>query len=97
MTEYQKTIDQIEDEAERFPAQMLLAQDVFKFSFAEAKKIALAFNSNAELFATLDRVSSYVAESELEDELKGHLMGLLTDEAEVIAFSRSARCSVIAI
>jgi hypothetical protein len=89
--------DAIRDEAEKFPPCMLLVRDLFSFSYAEAAKVSEKFGCNADIFAALEEVKAYLAESSLPDDQRELLVQLLAEEAEVIAYSQTTRCSVIAL
>ncbi len=93
-----RAIFKIENEAGRFPAQMLLIPNVFEFSFWEYKSLLnTVFSSNADLLAALHKTRDLISDSNLEDPTKTEVLDLLRDEIEVVAYSHTARCSVISM
>lgn len=96
--DHQAAIFRIESEAGRFPPQMLLIPNLFEFWFREYQGILSAsFSSNAELLAALRTTLDYIQQSDLENDTKDEIIGALHDELEVVSYSNSARCSVIAM
>ena len=89
--------DIIEDEAGRFPDHMLLIRDLFAFSFAEASELSLGFSSNSELFELMSKVAAFVRESNLPPDEVEQIVAMMEEETRVIAFSQTARRSVIAL
>jgi hypothetical protein len=89
--------DQIRDEAEKFPRYMVTIRDVFSFSFAEAAKVTEKFGCNADLFAAFEEVKAFLEKSTLPEDERDLLIQLLCDEAEIISYSQTTRCSVIAL
>jgi hypothetical protein len=93
-----RAIFKVESEAGRFPTQMLLIPNVFEFSYWEYKGLLnTVFSSNADLFAALHKTKSLIADSNLDDPTKTGVLDLLQDEIEVVAYSHTARCSVISM
>jgi hypothetical protein len=77
---------------------MLMVRDLFAFSYAEAAKVSEKFGCNADIFAALEEVKAYLAEQQsLPEAHLELLLQLLTEEAQVIAYSQTTRCSVIAL
>jgi hypothetical protein len=96
--DHERAVFKIENEAGRFPAQMLLIPNLFEFSFEEYRALlTTAFSSNAELLAALRKTADFVQDSDIDAELKNDVIHLIKDEMEVVAFSQSARCSVISM
>jgi hypothetical protein len=93
----QEIVEVIRDEAEKFPLCMLLIRDVFAFSFEEATKVSEKFSCNSELFAAFEEVKAYLADCPLPDDQRALLIHLLQEEAQVISYSQTTRCSVIAL
>ena len=89
--------DIIEDEAGRFPEHMLLIRDLFAFSFADASNLSLSFSSNSELFDLMSKVETYIRNSDLPPDEAEQIISMMEEEIRVIAFSQSARRSVIAL
>ena len=97
-SDHERAVFQIENEAGRFPAQMLLIPNVFEFSFWEYKALLnTAFSSNAELLGALRKTSEFVEASDLDEPLKTEVLQLIQDELDVVTYSHSARCSVISM
>lgn len=86
-----------EEEAERFPAQMLLVPDVFTFSFAEANALAKNFGSNGALFGAMVTVAKYIETAELPADDRETLAQLLHEEIEVMSYTQTSRSSVISL
>ena len=87
----------IEDGAERFPKQATFVWEVFSFSFVNAARILDRLGSNTELINVISSVRSYIEVAELPDEDKAIIDALLQEEIEVMSFSQTSRCSVIAL
>jgi hypothetical protein len=95
---HQAALLRIESEAGRFPPQMLLIPNLFEFWFREYQGLlAEAFSSNSELLAALRTTLDFIEESDLQDDEKEEIIDALHDEIEVVSYSNSARCSVIAM
>lgn len=87
--------DDPQDRAMPMPRQLVLVDDVFRFSFAEAQKVLRDLGSGADLLITLEDVVGFVQNADLPPDEKATVSSLINDEIEVIAFSQAARSSVI--
>lgn len=96
--EKEREIFRIENDAGRFPSQMLLIPNLFEFSFAEYETILhTTFSANADLLAALHKTMTFVEGSDIDEALKGEVLQLIEEEFEVVSFSQAARCSVISM
>lgn len=96
--DHEKAIFKVESEAGRFPAQMLLIPKVFDFSFLQHRELLdTTFNSNAELLLALQNTMDFVQSSDLDEVLRSEVVQLIEDEVDVMSYSQTARCSVIAM
>lgn len=86
---------QFDDAAIPMPRQMVQVPDVFQFSFKAAKTIQAELGSGASLILVLEEVVEFIRSSSLAEDEVELVTSLIQDEIEVIAFSQSARSSVI--
>jgi len=94
----EEAVDKIEQTAGHFPVQMLLVQNLFDFSFAPYQQILQrSFATNSELISVFESLEETIQASDYEENAKQDVIGLLREESEIIAFSKTARSSVIAM
>ena len=87
----------IEDNAGRFPVQMLLIRDVFSFSFAQATETGQFFSGAVDFCNIFEKIIAFLQSSSLPPEDIETLVTLMQEEAEVISFSLRSRSGVIAL
>lgn len=85
----------IDDSALPFPQQMLMVDDVFRFSFAEAQEVMRRIGLETDMATLMQDVSEDLRTAALDPGEADLVISLLAEEMEVVAFSRAARSSVI--
>ena len=95
MSDPENIMDIVDQESEPFPRQMTAAKDLFSFSFSDVEKEQKRIGAGANLSEKIDKAIEYKQNSDLSSEDIDQICESLASESDLVAFSHSARSSVI--
>ncbi len=95
MSDPENIMDVVDQESEPFPRQMTATNNLFSFSFTDVEKVQKRIGAGANLSERIDKAIEYIQKSDLSAEDIDEICESLTSESDLVAFSNSARSSVI--
>ncbi len=89
--------DRLDNEFGKFPRYLNLVPDVLSFSYDESLKLVERLRNNTDLTRALETFRTFVANSELSEDLKEELLKLIREEEEVMTYAVISRNCVVSI